>query len=98
MGGWLGSYPKDEMAAKGIFSFPVGAFDNGMRQIAGNRRPIARPEDLAGMKMRVPAGAPLARTFNALGAQPAPVNTHRHYKRPQTGLVDAPEKPLALLD
>ncbi len=93
MDGWLGSYLKDEMAAKGIFSFPVGAFDNGMRQIAGNRRPIARPEDLAGMKMRVPAGALLADTFKALGAQPVTVNSDGIYNALKTGLVDAQENP-----
>ena len=98
MDGWLGSYLKDEMAAKGIFTFPVGAFDNGMRQIAGNRRPIARPEDLAGMKMRVPAGALLADTFKALGAQPVTVNSDGIYNALKTGLVDAQENPLALVE
>jgi tripartite ATP-independent transporter DctP family solute receptor len=96
--GRLGSYLKDEMAAKGIFSFPVGAFDNGMRQIAGNKRAIARPGDLGGIRMRVPAGALLADTFRALGAEPVTVNSDGIYDALKTGRVDAQENPLALVE
>jgi TRAP-type C4-dicarboxylate transport system substrate-binding protein len=98
MDGWLGSYLKDEMAANGIFSFSIGAFDNGMRQIAGNKRPVARPDDLAGMRMRVPAGALLADTFKALGAEPVTVNSDGIYDALKTGRVDAQENPLALVE
>jgi tripartite ATP-independent transporter DctP family solute receptor len=98
MDGWLGSYLADEMAAKGIFSFPVGAFDNGMRQIAGTKRPIAVPEDLVGMKMRVPAGALLADTFKTLGAEAVTVNSDGIYDALKTGRVDAQENPLALVE
>ena len=63
-------YLREEMAARGIFGFPVGAFDNGMRHIAGTARPIARPDDVIGLRMRVPAGQMVADTFRALGAEP----------------------------
>src|SRR5688572_18325001 len=33
MDGALGAYIREEMAAKGLHGFPVGAFDNGMRQM-----------------------------------------------------------------
>ena len=68
MDGPLGAYLREEMAAKGIYGFPVGAFDNGMRQIASSRRPIAAPADLAGIRMRVPAGEMVADTFRAFSA------------------------------
>ena len=68
MDGALGAYLRAEMAAKGIVGFPVGAFDNGMRQITATKRPIAAPADLAGIRMRVPAGQLVADTFKALGA------------------------------
>jgi tripartite ATP-independent transporter DctP family solute receptor len=95
---WLGAYLGEEMAAKGIFSFPVGAFDNGMRQIAGTKRPISRPDDLMGIRMRVPAGALLADTFRALGAEPVTVNSDGIYDALKTGRVDAQENPLALVE
>jgi tripartite ATP-independent transporter DctP family solute receptor len=96
--GALGAYLRKEMAAKGILGFPVGAFDNGMRQIAGPIRPIARPEDLVGLRMRVPAGQMVADTFKALGAEPVTINSDGIYEALKTARVDAQENPLALVD
>lgn len=93
--GALGAYLREEMAAKGIRGFPVGAFDNGMRQIAGNRRPILTPADLVGLRMRVPAGQMFADTFKALGAEPVTVNSNMIYTALKEGAVDAQENPLA---
>ena len=98
MDGALGGYLREEMAAKGIFGFPVGAFDNGMRHIAGTIRPIARPDDLIGLRMRVPAGQMVADTFRALGAEPITINSDGIYDALKTGKVDAQENPLALVD
>jgi tripartite ATP-independent transporter DctP family solute receptor len=98
MDGALGSYLRDEMAAKGIFGFAVGAFDNGMRHIAGTTRPIVGPDDLIGLRMRVPAGQMVADTFRALGAEPITINSDGIYNALKTGKVDAQENPLALVD
>jgi TRAP-type transport system periplasmic protein len=98
MDGELGRYLREEMAAKNIFGFPVGAFDNGMRQIAGTTRPIARPDDLIGVRMRVPAGQMVADTFTALGAEPIAINSDGIYDALKSGKVDAQENPLALVD
>src|ERR1700684_2508248 len=43
--GPLGKYIGDEMAAKGMYLFPVAGFDNGMRQVASIPRPVAVPQD-----------------------------------------------------
>jgi TRAP-type transport system periplasmic protein len=98
MDGPLGAYLREEMAAHGLFGFPVGAFDNGMRQIAGTKRPITRPDDLIGVRMRVPAGALVAETFKALGAEPITVNSDGIYDALRTRRVDAQENPLALVE
>ena len=98
MDGALGAYLRQEMAAKGIVGFPVGAFDNGMRQITGTKRPIAAPADLAGIRMRVPAGQLVADTFRALGAEPVTINSNAIYDALKSGTVDAQENPLALVD
>jgi tripartite ATP-independent transporter DctP family solute receptor len=98
MDGALGGYLREEMAAKGIFGFPVGAFDNGMRHIAGTIRPIRRPDDVIGLRMRVPAGQMVADTFRALGAEPITINSDGIYDALKTGKVDAQENPLALVD
>lgn len=98
MDGPLGAYLRAEMAAKGLHGFAVGAFDNGMRQIAGTKRPIVHPDDLAGIRMRVPAGALLSDTFKALGSEPVVVNSDGIYEALRTGRVDAQENPLALVE
>jgi tripartite ATP-independent transporter DctP family solute receptor len=98
MDGGLGAYLRQETAAKGLFAFPVGAFDNGMRQIAGTKRPIVVPDDLAGIRMRVPAGQMVADTFAALGAEPITINSDGIYDALKTGRVDAQENPLTLVD
>ena len=98
MDGALGAYLRQEMTAKGIHGFTVGAFDNGMRQIAGTKRAVAVPGDLAGMRMRVPAGEMVADTFRAFGAEPVTINSNAIYDALASGKVDAQENPLALID
>jgi tripartite ATP-independent transporter DctP family solute receptor len=96
--GALGTYLREEMAAKNIEAFPVGAFDNGMRQITGNKRPIVTPADLSGVRMRVPPGEMMVETFRALGAEPVTVNSLDIYDALKSGRVDAQENPLALVE
>jgi tripartite ATP-independent transporter DctP family solute receptor len=98
MDGALGAYVRGEMAARGIHGFAVGAFDNGMRQIACATRPIVAPADLAGIRMRVPAGEMVADTFRAFGAEPVTINSNAIYEALSSRKVDAQENPLALID
>jgi tripartite ATP-independent transporter DctP family solute receptor len=95
--GPLGRYIGQEMAAKGMHLFPVAGFDNGMRQVATIPRPIATPEDFAGMKIRVPPGQMMLDTFGAFGAQPITTPANLIYASLQTGKVEAQENPLAIL-
>jgi tripartite ATP-independent transporter DctP family solute receptor len=96
--GALGKYIGEEMAAKGMYLFPVGGFDNGMRQVTLIARPIAKPEDFAGIKIRVPAGQMIFDTFEAFGAQPVTIPANGIYDGLKSGKVDAQENPLAILD
>lgn len=98
MDGALGAYILGEMAAKGIHGFPVGAFDNGMRQITAVNRPIVVPADLKGMKIRVPAGQMFDDMFRTLGAEPVTINSIDIYAGLKSGKADAQENPLALVD
>jgi len=95
--GPLGAYLVDEMAAKGIHGFRTGAFDNGMREITSHK-PIAAPADLAGLKMRVPAGQLVADTFKAFGCEPVIINSDSIYAALTDGRADAQENPLTLAD
>lgn len=97
MDGPLGAYLVEEMAARGIHGFRVGAFDNGMREITSHKR-ITSPADLAGLKMRVPAGQLVADTFKAFGCEPVIINSDSIYAALQDGRADAQENPLTLAD
>jgi tripartite ATP-independent transporter DctP family solute receptor len=96
--GALGAYVRGEMTAAGIHGFPVGAFDNGMRQIGSVKGPVRTPADLKGIRMRVPAGQMVADAFRAFGAEPVTVNSAGIYDALKAGRVDAQENPLALMD
>jgi tripartite ATP-independent transporter DctP family solute receptor len=95
--GPLGTYIGEEMAAKGMYLFPAGGFDNGMRQVASISRPVTAPRDFAGMKIRVPPGQMMIDTFGALGAQPVTTSANQIYDALKTGRVDAQENPLGIL-
>jgi tripartite ATP-independent transporter DctP family solute receptor len=96
--GPLGKYIGEEMAAKGMYLFPVAGFDNGMRQVASIPRPVATPEDFAGMKIRVPPGQMMLDTFGAFGARLVTTSANQIYDALKTGKVDAQENPLAILE
>jgi tripartite ATP-independent transporter DctP family solute receptor len=97
MDGPLGAYIRAEVEAAGLHAFPIGAFDNGMRQVSAVPRPIVVPDDLAGLRMRTPAAPLIADTFRAFGAEPVTVNSDSIYAALKTGKVDAQENPLALI-
>ena len=97
MDGPLGAYIREEMATKGIVGFPVGAFDNGVRQIGGRTRPVRTPADLMGLKVRVPDGKVFDDLVRAFGAEPVTVNSSGIYGALKAGTVDAQENPLAYM-
>lgn len=63
----------------------------GFRDTYLRNRPIRKPEDFAGVKIRLPEAPVFVRTFRALGAQPTPIPAPEMYSALQTGVVDAME-------
>src|ERR1700693_5576452 len=69
----------------------------GERHVTSNK-PINRPEDMKGLKIRVP-DAPLYTMFpRAVGANPTPIAFAEVYLALQNGTVDAQENPLPTID
>jgi tripartite ATP-independent transporter DctP family solute receptor len=74
-----------------------GWWDNGFRHITNNRRPIMKPEDLKGLKIRcLPAKVHVA-FFKELGAVPTPMDWTELYQALQSGVVDAQENPPSMV-
>lgn len=73
----------------------IAVWENGFRQITNNSRPINKPEDLKGIKLRVPKGVWRVRMFQAYGATPSPMALSEVFVALQTGVMDGQENPLA---
>ncbi len=59
-----------------------------------NSRPIRKPEDLKGIKLRVPKGKWRVKMFQAYGASPSAMGLSEVFVALQTGVMDAEENPL----
>jgi tripartite ATP-independent transporter DctP family solute receptor len=69
----------------------------GLRHLTANKM-VTKPEDMKGMKLRVP-DAPLFVMFpRAVGANPTPIAFAEVYLALQNGTVDAQENPLPTID
>jgi TRAP-type transport system periplasmic protein len=71
----------------------IGVWENGFRQITNNVRPINSPDDLKGIKIRVPEGVWRVRMFQAYGANPTPMAFSELFVALRTGVMDAQENP-----
>jgi len=72
----------------------IGVYENGYRHITNNKKAIVKPEDLQGVKLRVPGGVWRVKMFQAYGAQPSPMELKEVFVALQTGVMDGQENPL----
>jgi TRAP-type transport system periplasmic protein len=72
----------------------LGVWENGYREITNNKRPIVKPADLEGIKLRVPGGVWRVKMFKAYGASPSPMELKEVFVALQTGVMDGEENPL----
>ncbi len=87
----------DDMAAlheaKGLKI--LAYWENGYRYITNSKRPIVEPEDLKGLKIRVPESPVFLATFATLGAAATPMAFGEVFSGLQLGIVDGQENPAA---
>jgi tripartite ATP-independent transporter DctP family solute receptor len=72
----------------------LGVWENGFRHVTNNVKPVVKPEDLAGMKLRTPKGVWRVKMFQAYGANPSPMAFSEVFVALQTGVMDGQENPL----
>ncbi|MCS0497223.1 TRAP transporter substrate-binding protein [Ancylobacter sp. MQZ15Z-1] len=90
--GPIGDKIMANLTAKGIVGLSLTEL--GFRQITNNVRPIKTPEDLKGLRIRIP-NTPFRKTiFEALGANPTPIAFGETYAALRQGVVDGEENPL----
>jgi tripartite ATP-independent transporter DctP family solute receptor len=80
---------------KGVI--PIAWGENGFRELTNSKRPVRRPEDLQGLRIRV-VGVPIfADVFRALGANPINMNFGEAMVAVRQGTVDGQENPVWLI-
>ncbi|MFO7190168.1 MAG: TRAP transporter substrate-binding protein [Pseudomonadota bacterium] len=72
----------------------LAVWENGFRHITNNKRPINPPEDLKGIKLRVPKGKWRVKMFQLYGANPSAMGLSEVFAALQTGTMDGQENPL----
>lgn len=82
------------VAAKAGYTL-VATWENGIRHVTNSKRPIVKPDDLKGIKLRVPKGVWRVKMFQAYGATPSPMALSEVFVALQTGVMDGQENPLA---
>lgn len=68
--------------------------DEGSRNFFVSKKPVTKPEDLKGMKLRVAETSILMDTVSCFGASPTPISYSELYTSLQTGVVDGADQPL----
>jgi C4-dicarboxylate-binding protein DctP len=75
----------------------LGMGQNGVRNFTNNVRPIKKPEDLNGLKIRVMESPIYVKMMDALGAQATPIGWNELYTSLQTKVVDGEENPVSII-
>ena len=88
--GPIGKSLLEKLDSKGIIG--LAYWDNGFKIFSANR-PLKKPEDFRGVKMRIQSSKVLDAQMRALGAIPQVMAFSEVYQALQTGVVDGTENP-----
>lgn len=95
MDGEMGDYFNQKLEVVGIHN--LGYSYNGLRSMTNNVRPITKPDDLKGLKMRVMENQVFIDFFNTLGASATPMGFNELFTGLQQNTVDGQENPPSLI-
>lgn len=84
-----------KLPEKGLVS--LGYWDLGFRNVTNSKRPIMRPGDLEGLKLRVIPNPVFLDTFKALKANPVPMPFAELYGALEAKAVDGQENPFSVI-
>lgn len=73
---------------------PMAFGETGFRQITNNVRPIKKPQDLSGLKIRCPTMKMFVDFFKLMGADPTVIHFGELFTALQQGSADGQENPL----
>ncbi len=93
--GPIGQSYLEKFRAKDLVALAWG--ENGMRHITNSKHEIRTPEDLKGLKLRLPQSDVMLAGFKALGANVSPLAFPQLYGALQSGEFDGQENPIATI-
>jgi tripartite ATP-independent transporter DctP family solute receptor len=93
--GPLGQALIAKLPEKGLVA--LGYWDLGFRNVTNSKRPITKPEDLDGLKIRVIPNPVFLDTFKAFKANPVPMPFAELYGALEAKAVDGQENPFAVI-
>lgn len=91
-----GRYITSVLKEKGLVY--LGATHNGFKAMTNGKRAIRAPEDLQGMKVRVPGGALFMDFYRALGADPVAMSWGEVFTALQQGTIDGHDNSLSTIN
>ena len=94
--GPVGTRLQAGLANQGIVG--LGIWDLGFRNMTNSKRPIARAEDMQGLKMRVIASPIYLDLFNTLGANPVPMTFGEVYGALESKAIDGQDNPVGVIE
>lgn len=84
-----GKYYEKILANRGLTY--MGSAHNGFRQISNSTRAVKSPEDVKGLKIRVPGGEVYMKFFKSFGADPVAMSWSEAFTAIQQGTIDGQE-------
>lgn len=89
-------YYEERLAAKGLTY--LGSFHNGFRQITNSKHEVSTPDDVKGLKIRVPGSEVYMKFFKTLGADPVAMSWSEVFTAIQQGTIDGQENGVSITD
>jgi tripartite ATP-independent transporter DctP family solute receptor len=94
--GPLGKRLMDTLPAKGLIG--LSYWEHGFRSLTNSRRPVAKWEDISGLKIRTIQAPLYLDMFNTFGANAVPMPLPELYTALETKTVDGQENPLVSIE
>jgi len=95
MDGPIGQDILTKFPSKGLVA--LSWTENGFRHMTNNKRPIVKPDDAAGLKMRTMENKVHMDGYRAFGIQPTPMAFPEVFGALQQGTVDGQENPIPVI-
>ncbi|MBN8533399.1 MAG: TRAP transporter substrate-binding protein [Rhizobiales bacterium] len=94
--GEFGKYISDKMPGVGLVN--LSYWENGFRNLTNSKKPVEKPEDFAGLKVRVMQNNIFLDTFKTVGANAIPMAFQEVFAALETKAIDGQENPFVTID